>query len=110
MDAILPVHHEEDEIRLLHGRQRLVAHLPVQRLVASFDDPAGVHDEELPACPICPGKVSVPGHPGLIVDDGRSFSQDPIEECGLPYIGASDHGHDWESTIAHSDLKAWGIS
>ena len=95
-----PIDEKEDDICLLHCQLCLRTHR-TQDMVALIElDAAGVNDRKLMVQPLRIQIDAVTRHARHIVDNGDTLLADLIEQCRLPDIGASDHGH---NGFAHDD-------
>src|SRR5690606_5169653 len=87
---VLAVHQQEDHVRFLHRGERLLADAPVHGLVAAFDDPPGIHDEEAPPAPLRVREVAIAGHTRAVVDDREPTTDHAVEEGRLADVRPPD--------------------
>ena len=91
--AFLSVHHENDDVRHIHGDLRLLSHLRRDDLLAGRLNASRVNHTEVNSVPLRFCIYAVPGHAGSILDDGDSSPHDTVKKCRFPHIRASDHRH-----------------
>ena len=93
MQPRLAVHHEQDQVGLVHRGLDLLADRLVHRRVRVGHESAGVHQPELPAVPLALAEVAVARGARLGGHDRLAAALDAVEERGLPHVGTADDGH-----------------
>ena len=90
------VHHEQDQVRLPDRQPRLLLDLRLDRVAGAALEPAGVDHDEAPAVPFGLAVQPVARGAGAVLDDGRPFADDPVEQRALADVGTADDGDDRE--------------
>ena len=97
-DGVLPrharggVHHEQYQVGLAEGPERLLGHLGVEG-IPTLDDPAGVYDEKRPSVPLALQLQPIARHPRARLDDGHLPACEPVHERRLADVRAAHDGH-----------------
>jgi hypothetical protein len=96
-DALLDIHHEDDDVGRLDGEFHLFERRLNDDIVRLFApeqaDAAGIHQCERPPAPIHFGGDAVARDAWLIMHDGNAPPGDAIEQCGLADVGPADNGN-----------------
>ena len=87
------IHHEQRGIGAFQGDLRLGQHATGQGLVVLILPAGGVDRLELQARKAGQPHAPVARHTGLIVDQRQPLAHQPVEQCRLADIGASDDHH-----------------
>ena len=96
-DALLDVHHQDDDIGRLDGEfdlfERRLDDDIVRLLAAQQADAAGIHQRERPPAPFHLGRDAVAGDARLIVHDGDAPPGDAVEQGRLADVGPAHNGN-----------------
>ena len=96
------VNEKEDDVRLLHGDLRLLAHRAQDDIARIEFDASRIDHREFLAEPFGIKVDAVARDARQIIDDGHALPAQFIEERGLAYVRAS---HDRYDRLAHSILS-----
>ena len=88
-EAGLDVGDEDDDIRVVDGDLRLLAHEGQDLTVGVGLDAAGVHQTEFASHPLALAVDTVTGDAGGVLHDGQPPADDLVEQHGLAHVGAS---------------------
>src|SRR6185295_17068023 len=93
-DARAAVHHEDEQIGLVHRLEHLAAHALHQVGLAARIETAGVHDGGLPALEDHGAVEAVAGDAGHVAHERAPAADEPVEERGLAHVRAAHDGDD----------------
>ncbi len=89
--AVLAVHHEEQEVALLHREEDLA--VEAERIVARHQAPGVDQVDAQLGVDLRVAGDAVAGDPGLVVDDRLAPPHQAVEQGGLAHVGAAHDGH-----------------
>ena len=84
---------EEDDVRMIDGRQHLLPDFGIEPPPGRIRDAAGVGEQEGSASPVGRGELAIARHARLFGHDGHSPTYDAIEQGRLTDVGSSDDRH-----------------
>ena len=99
-DPLARVDHEDDQISLVEGAQRLLPHRPQDPHRRGIEA-AGVDDAEMLRAPVGDAVAAIARHAGDVLDQRRPAADEAVVERRLADVGTPDQRDERKICVAH---------